>query len=682
MKTVAGSGRRFLRRLCCVLVLLCCMPAHAKTLKDTAKWFGPHGDAMELKAEIDGHPARLDEAVAYLATPAYRRELDRISTIIRPMLRADRIPCINENGNFRYRSRDPLRAIGPVQDWGIWEGNASRNLRWAHHGLSLTGCYLRMLDQGDRRVAAADLKQLISGWYDANAVVVPPDPEFSWGDHTIAFRLRRTIAVYLALRDRGLLDEQSSATILKMVYSHTRILLEDPDVRMKNSNHALDQAQALFMSGATFPFLKYPRPVVREAYRRAKQEGDFLIAPDGVQVENSPAYHQWVPTKVFALLTAMSDYLDEPLPDDLAARMSGATRFATWIVRPDGMLPPIGDTGANAEATFRAPRGVGTDARERLEYVNSAGARGTAPQPGTAVFPDAGYFIYRNRWSKGRNNDDVHLVFKCGFLSQGHRHDDDGSIVLYGVGTDWLTDAGLYAYEHASAGRRYVVSPMAHNVSVPTGMETVRRTHSRKYRDNRSQWGLSAAPGGNGARCQSYMYSGADYRRDIALSDGSLQIHDRFSGDVSGHPIVTLFRVPMDKTITNDEGRGELRICDARAGCLAIGYDTDAIDRIRISRGSDASGLSFDTAGYMKMRDVQTIRLFWSAGVLESDYRLGFDAGDVFAPAGSDTGRHGGSARGPFGGIAGKWWLLLSGVGLAAIVAIFLRSRRRIPGRA
>jgi hypothetical protein len=616
-----------LGNVCLALCAVWPAASAAKQVESTNKWFGPEGRARNVVARIDGRQTGLDAAITYVMSGRHRKDLERNRRLLVGQTRSDHIPCIVEGSRFRYRSRDPQRPLTPVQEWAPWGGNPSRNLRWSHQGLSLAGCYLRQLDQGDTG-AAKDLKLLLSDWYAKNAVVDLPDREFSWGDHTTAFRLRRIVAIFLDMDERGLLDREMTEVLLEMAYSHTRILLEESEIRMKGSNHALDQAQALFVSALAFPFLEYPLPVVEEAYKRAQYEAEFLVAADGVQTENSPAYHQWVPVKAFTLLSAMARYLDQPLPKELEERMSGATRFATWIPRPDGYLPMIGDTGKDAPIRFSAPAAVDASLRNQFRFVKSYGEAGTPPSPGTAIFEKSGYLIFRNRWSKGRSSDDIHMVFKCGMLSDGHRHNDDGNILLFAFGSEWLSDAGMFGYERKNPKRAYAVSPQGHNVSIPVGMGTVGRMGHPRYRKYRKQWGLRKAHAGNGAHCTSYMYEDAVYQRDLRIGRNGVGITDNFSG--GGDVFLTQFRIPADKSIEVDAGVGRIRICDGAKRCLMIDYSPDAIRDVQLSKGRDEYGESFDTIGYLRTADVQTVRLTWKRGVATSAYSLRFDGAEFF----------------------------------------------------
>lgn len=654
-------------------------PLQAASLESTEKWFGPESRATEVVARVDGKQVGLRESIDYLFSDEHGQQLGNSLQLIRTQVRSDSVPCeLQDDGNrFRYRERDPVRMLEPDQDWSPWEEDSNRNLRWAHQGLSLLGCYMGAGDDLTQE-AVSEITLLLEDWYGDNTVVELPDAEFSWGDHTIAYRLRRMVALYLMLREQEMLDERSAGIILQMVHVHTRMLLEEREVRNRRSNHALDQAQALFMSGMAFPFLEYSRPVVEEAHDRAMAEADFLIGPDGVQTENSPAYHQWVPVKVFSLITAMSEHLDEPFPEDLKARMSGAARFATWITRPDGTLPMIGDTGRGSRSRFRAEPSVERGIRQQLEYAKSGGKRGEAPEAGIAYFEESGYLIYRNAWSRGLQNDDVHLVFKCGFLSHGHRHGDDGSFVLYGYGSDWLTDAGMYGYEHKSPERKYAVSPMAHNLSVPVGMRVVGRMSNPRYREHSADWGMTAHPARNAASCRSFQYLEAEYGREISLSGQGVRLVDTLSGDaLADHPVATLFRTPLDKRVEVDEGAGEVRICDAGGRCLRIGYDREVIAEVVVSQGADEHGLSFDTDGYLETMDIQTVRLFWADDARRSEYLLAFDDADAF-DAGLVEVEASGNKADAAAASPGRWmWMSFVAVGAGLLLGLWMLMKKR-----
>jgi hypothetical protein len=599
--------------------------ASAKSVSDTQAWFAQGGKAWGFRAELDGPTATLGQAARYIESDEFDRYLARTLKQIggQPSVTGQWCELDQEGTGFRYRARDEYRPLEMAGDWGIWPG-MDRNLRWRHHSLGMAGCHVRLLGTPDEARGARLLKDLVSDWFDSNAVAAVPDPEFSWGDHSTPIRLRQVIAVYLLLRKHGLSDEQFAALTLRVVHAHTRILLEEPQIRMRRSNHALDQANALFLSGAVFPFLKFSEPVVPEAYARALYEAEFLVAPDGVQTENSPEYHRWVPNRAFSLLAGIAAYQQVPFPQSVLDRMTGATWFAAWITRPDGTVPPIGDTG-HVPQTFRAPKQASEESKQALAFVKSSGEQGLPPDEDVIVFKDSGYLIHRSAWSKGKHTDDRHLVYKCGFLSSGHRQDDDGNVVLYEHGTDWLVDAGLYGYERRAPEREYVRSPLAHNVSVPLGMPTIRSVGSRRYKDNRNAWGLAYDATAWKATCRSFMYAESEYTRVFTLKTEGFTLEDSFDRGVAGRTVTTLFRIPTDKQVTIDAGAGQVQACQAGTRrCMRLEFDPDRVQDVVLSRGTDDHGFSFATTTYLEVEDVQTVRLFWRPGLTSNRFDVWF----------------------------------------------------------
>src|SRR5690606_4091756 len=119
---------------------------------------------------------------------------------------------------------------------------------------------------------------------------------------------------------------------------------------------------------------------------------------EGVHVENSPAYHIFV-FKLFKDI--ISDYQQELL-GDLSERfhlLAGrALRFVTYVLRPDGNLPPVGDTEQLPTSdAYREMLGK-TEAYKQFAYALSQGGKGEKPLQVNVVYPASGYAIFRDRW--------------------------------------------------------------------------------------------------------------------------------------------------------------------------------------------------------------------------------------------------------------------------------------------
>lgn len=113
-------------------------------------------------------------------------------------------------------------------------------------------------------------------------------------------------------------------------------------------------------------------------------------------------------------------------------------------------------------------------------------------------------------------------MLKCGYLAYGHRHNDDGHILLYGLGEDWLIDSGMYGYKYDQI-RDYITSPSAHNLSFPYETKgsppsdkkriNSLNTRLKKYENN---WGIIEADN-NHVICESHIFKGYTYKRKLDI---------------------------------------------------------------------------------------------------------------------------------------------------------------------
>ena len=196
---------------------------------------------------------------------------------------------------------------------------------------------------------------------------------------------------------------------------------------------------------------------------------------------------------------------------------------------------------------------------ESLLYSATGGRCGERPRDAVRIFQKSGYAVLRDTWGTTRDFDRTgHLVFKCGFSSTYHRHDDDLSFVLYGYGEDWIIDSGLFRYEPESLRRAYARSNRAHNVVLVDD-----QVPSRKPADfgasgiehYTSEVGSATVV----AVCGLYKDIRMRRRLDFAapatvrLTDTVVPSDDRV------HTFRMLFHVPSDKQVCVEAGRVDVR---------------------------------------------------------------------------------------------------------------------------
>lgn len=302
----------------------------------------------------------------------------------------------------------------------------------------------------------------VRSWGEAQSDL--QDYEFANHDHATALRAEN--ALYL----KTLLVQQKLAGdtwpwIRRFILDEARRLAQD-GFYSEHTNHGIEQSRILAFIAYAFPEAKQSDEWWAVASLRLEKELSFAFTSEGVHVENSPAYHIFVCNAFLKTVYALPPMRAAGLRSTVDKTMAKAMHFATQIVRPDGLLPIIGDTQQSPPMNCFWPY-TDSVAFEEFLYAASKGEKGTSPSRSVGAFPKSGYLVVRDRWGHNPRQfqSAFHLVMKCGWHSPYHRHDDDLNIVLY-YGEDWLVDGGLYSYVEKDPVRRYLRSKWAHNVCV------------------------------------------------------------------------------------------------------------------------------------------------------------------------------------------------------------------------
>lgn len=278
--------------------------------------------------------------------------------------------------------------------------------------------------------ALPELIRVFLDWLGANPRVGEPGHRYSWHDHAAAGRL-----VYLAyvLREgvgRRLVDGRAARRLATGVLDHVDYLIADENYAA-HYNHGLFADAALAIAARTLePYEPARRWREVGSARFRKVLGATVDAADALHLEHSPYYH-WIIHGAISRFSEAAVFEGLDLPD-LVRRMEES---GSWLVAPDGTLPPFGDTPWGAEP----PASVKRDAE-----ANS----------GLRVFGSAGYAAVRRRGSC--------LIVTAAHHPTAHKHADDCSFCLYEDGLPIVIDAGDPGHDYGSADRRYGTSPAAH----------------------------------------------------------------------------------------------------------------------------------------------------------------------------------------------------------------------------
>lgn len=288
--------------------------------------------------------------------------------------------------------------------------------------------------------------------------------EFAQNDHAVANQAESLVHLLAYLELRGLMPE-GRGSVMEAVHGHAELLSRE-EFYSRHTNHGIEQARILAVIADFFPDHPSSPSRLSLAVERLLDELDFAFTKEGVHVENSPGYHAYVCLSFIKIRDYFPVEEIEALAERIDALMPRAMRFLVHVTRPDGTLPIIGDTVSEVVPNY-FKRYRKTRDYTHLRYVATDGAEGAPSPQATMLYPQAGYFIARDAWQPpGQGRDAFHLVFRCGYRSRYHRHDDDLGLILYCTGEDWLIDSGVYRYSEQDPLRRYMRSKWAHNVPV------------------------------------------------------------------------------------------------------------------------------------------------------------------------------------------------------------------------
>jgi hypothetical protein len=420
-----------------------------------------------------------------------------------------------------------------------WQANPfeNRTWQWLHHQLAILGDFTCLLinDNYDFLIESPCL--IIDDWIEGNFTINLPS-EFSWGDHSTAHRLKNL--THFLLVSGSLLPPNKFEKYLDIVDIHCRILASSKFYN-KHTNHGLDQVLYLLIAGCYFPQLRSSKRYIKIAMQRLEGEITYGFAKDGVHVENSPQYH-FILLNRLAILNSLIDCFDIKSNINLKELFKKAITFARFIKRPDDLIPIIGDS--EQKKAFVSP--LFNAMKEYENFYNDQ----TLNKVESHIFEDSGYYTYRQQLT-AEKVDDLHMVVKCGHLSDYHRQDDDGSFVLMAYGEDWIVDGGLYMHNHKDITRVYMRSNRAHNSCIINNVTPIR---SKNKLPKSPSLKLTKKKNKETLKSVTHMYPGFILDRCINVENNIISIQDCVKKSESNKNSTELeksifFHVPTDKHI-------------------------------------------------------------------------------------------------------------------------------------
>jgi hypothetical protein len=352
-----------------------------------------------------------------------------------------------------------------------WNENPFTNSTWRLYYQSLG--WLRVIDASSQDGRTSREPEGIEGRYLLDWIKDNPmdmdATSVNWGDHVVALRTDYMVGAASRGVTQAFSDDELSAFVRSLEQHGERLAAFLNDPQWKGHNHRMFHALALYNLTGAFPELAGAAEWHELARDRVEELLTDLVDPvEGVSLEQAPAYH----FVDLDLILQADEYLmkwNDGFGQESVDLIRKMLDFAAIIVRPDGTLPPIGDTPYGSVAPLGYIRHAAQlGIRSPLSsYLISDGQEGEPP-PGAAFFPRAGYAVFRMR--QAQNAQPIQAVLDIGQSRRIHGHDDALSLDLWSAGHEVVTDSGG-PYAYGTQGRFDLVINPAHSIASVSDVE-------------------------------------------------------------------------------------------------------------------------------------------------------------------------------------------------------------------
>ena len=292
------------------------------------------------------------------------------------------------------------------------------------------------------------------------------------------------------------LPEEVWIAAYRSLFEHGQFIRSNLEDKYEvTSNHFLSNVIGLFYLARVFQESQEANEWEKFSRNAIEREMQIQILPDGADFESSVPYHRLV-AELFLGAVRVADQSGKPFNPQLRARLQDMVEFLLGVLRPDGLMPQLGDADDGRLHVFTD---YGTwkpqDARHLLasashvlgnaEWRHYCGVQGqweafwwsggtdldgfrADPIPALERhFLDAGIAIHRS--------PQAYLAITNGIVGTkgfgNHKHNDLLSFEYHPDGIPLVVDPGSYVYTSDLAARNVFRSTAYHNTLMIDGTE-------------------------------------------------------------------------------------------------------------------------------------------------------------------------------------------------------------------
>ncbi|HEX8028600.1 MAG TPA: alginate lyase family protein [Vicinamibacterales bacterium] len=285
------------------------------------------------------------------------------------------------------------------------------------------------------------------------------------------------------------IDAGRIADVYSSIFAHGHFIERNLENKYEvTSNHFLSNVVGLYGVAALFRDLPSGRRWLLRCREWLEQEMRVQVLADGADYESSVPYHRLV-AELFLSGARLAQLDDRPLSADYLARLRTMFEFHDAVLRPDGLMPQIGDADdgrvhifsnhgqwlpqdgrhllAPAAAMFNEPVWWRADDEwagwEAAWWGLSAPDSPPASRPPVRqLFPEAGLAVDKHHGQ--------YLLISNGKVGTNgfgnHKHNDLLSFEFHDRGQPLIVDPGSYVYTSNPDARNRFRSTVSHNTLV------------------------------------------------------------------------------------------------------------------------------------------------------------------------------------------------------------------------
>ena len=415
----------------------------------------------------------------------------------------------------------------PFDDW-TWQ--------FYYHSLRMVSYLVSSYEFTGDTSYLQEAKWYIESWIEHNPSPRKQASERAWDDHSTANRILTFIQFWESYRGSPIADESFSMLFLNILRLHGDFTA-DSENYFWGHNHGIFQDRALIQLSVMFPAFEESDEWNQVANERLNLHLVEDFTKSGIHKEHSPSYHFLVLT----LLMSINEFnIHYGIPNDkLELLIIKMQDYLSYIVKPDGTFPLVGDSGLENGLNIKESSVL---SQNLLELMNIGGDGKLSNY--CIGYHDSGVGINKLELSSGQN---FYFAIFSAFHNTVHKHSDDLSFVLSYGKTDYFVDSGKYNFDESNDYRQYVRSVFAHNSIVVDNI-----SYNNRNEDNIGKsllYDSKCDENYSYFKTKHTFYDGIEINRiAIILYDRGVFLHDLILSD-DEHDYSQLFQIGNDVDI-------------------------------------------------------------------------------------------------------------------------------------